>query len=251
LRLIDKCIHVGILDGEEFSSPDEGTVQGSSISPLLGNVYLHYVLDLWFERRVRGSLVGHGRLIRYADDAVLGFTRKDDAERVMSLLRERLAAFGLALHPEKTRLVRFGRPARVDRGSGAVPPGTFDFLGFTVYWRRSRRGAWMPAMKTRKASLRKAILAFGDWCRRHRHRSFEEQHAALSKKLKGHYQHFGVNGNIRCLQQVEHQVKRAWYKWLRRRGQRRPIIWERFTRYLERFPLPAPRLVVSIWTKAP
>lgn len=251
MRLIGKCLHVGVLDGEIFHSPDEGTVQGSIISPLLGNVYLHYVLDLWFERVVRPSLVGHGRLIRYADDAVLGFSRKDDAERVLTLLRDRMAAFGLTLHPAKTRLVRFGRPARFGRGSSPVSPGTFDFLGFTVYWRRSRRGAWVPAMKTRRASLRKAIVAFSDWCRRHRHMPLNRQHDVLSRKLQGHYQYFGVNGNSRCLQRVAHRVRRIWYKWLRRRGQRRPINGERFDRYLKRYPLPPPRIAVSIWNQAP
>lgn len=251
MRLIGKCLHVGVLDGEEFSTPEGGTVQGSIISPLLGNVYLHYVLDLWFERKVRPNLRGNARLFRYADDAVLTFERKDDAEHVMSVMRDRLAAFGLTLHPDKTRLVPFARPWRGKGGSYATPPGTFDFLGFTVYWRRTRRGAWVSTMRTRKASLRKAVTAFSEWCRRHRHRPLEEQHAALSRRLRGHYQYFGVNGNSRCLVQLIYQVRRIWHKWLRRRGQRKPISWKRFTRYLERFPLPAPRVCVAIWARAP
>jgi RNA-directed DNA polymerase len=251
MRLIGKCLHVGVLDGEEFSTPKEGTVQGSIISPLLGNVYLHYVLDLWFERKVRPKLRGKARLFRYADDAVLTFSRKDDAERVLSALRERLADFGLTLHPDKTRLVPFEAPWRERREPDVPPPGTFDFLGFTVYWRRTRRGTWVPAMKTRKASLRKAVTAFSDWCRRHRHRPLEEQHAALSRRLRGHYQYFGVNGNFRCMVQLLYQVRRIWHKWLRRRGQRSPIGWGRFRAYLERFPLPAPRVYVTIWAKAP
>ena len=175
MRLVGKCLHVGVLSGEQYSTPDEGTVQGSIISPLLGNVYLHYALDVWFEQEVRPTLEGHARLIRYADDAVLGFRRRDDAERVLGMLRERMAAFGLTLHPAKTRLVRFERPGSVDGGG----PDTFDFLGFTVYWRRTRRGGWRPAMKTRRASVQRFMANLTDWCRRHRHRSFSNRRFSL------------------------------------------------------------------------
>ena len=249
LRLVGKCLHVGVLDGEEFSEPDDGTAQGSIISPLLGNVYLHHALDLWFEREVRPGLRGHARLIRYADDFVIGFTTKEDAQRVMAALGERMATFGLTLHPDKTRILPFARPSRTDKGAGASAPGTFDFLGFTFHWRATRKGNWVPAMKTRRASLRKTLLRVGEWCRRHRHLSRAEQHAALSRKLYGHYQYFGVNGNSRCLDKVLHQVKRLWFKWLQRRGQRKPIRWKRFGAYLARFPLPAPRIRKQIWAR--
>lgn len=249
LRLVGKCLHVGVLDGEEFTEPDDGTAQGSIISPLLGNVYLHHALDLWFEREVRPGLRGHARLIRYADDFVIGFTTKEDAQRVMAALGERMATFGLTLHPDKTRILPFARPSRTDKGAGASGPGTFDFLGFTFHWRATRKGNWVPAMKTRRASLRKTLLRVGEWCRRHRHLSRAEQHAALSRKLYGHYQYFGVNGNSRCLDKVLHQVKRLWFKWLQRRGQRKPIRWKRFGAYLARFPLPAPRIRKQIWAR--
>jgi len=247
LRLVGKCLHVGVLDGEEFTEPEDGTAQGSIISPLLGNVYLHHVLDLWFEREVRPRMKGHARLIRYADDFVIGFTNKEDAGRVLEVLGKRMAAFGLTLHPDKTRIVAFARPSRTGKSAGTSAPGTFDFLGFTLHWRVSRRGNWVPAMKTRKASLRKTLLGVGEWCRRHRHYARAEQHAVLSRKLRGHYEYFGVNGNSRCLDRVLHQVKRIWFKWLQRRGQRRPLRWKRFSEYLARFPLPAPRLRKRIW----
>jgi RNA-directed DNA polymerase len=247
LRLVGKCLHVGVLDGEEFTKPEDGTVQGSIISPLFGNVYLHHVLDLWFEREVHPRLRGHARLIRYADDFVIGFTRKEDAESVLVELRERMAAFGLTLHPDKTRIIPFARPSRT--GTGASAPGAFDFLGFTLHWRWSRGGSWVPGMKTRKASIRKTLLRVGEWCRRHRHRPRAEQHAALSRKLHGHYEYFGVNGNFRCLNQVLHRVERLWFKWLQRRGQRKPLRWKRFGPYLDLFPLPAPRIRKQIWAR--
>lgn len=249
LRLVGKCLHVGVLDGEEFTKPEDGTAQGSIISPLLGNVYLHHALDLWFEREVHPRLRGHARLIRYADDFVIGFTRKEDAERVLAVLGKRMAAFGLTLHPDKTRIIPFARPSRTDKGTGASAPGTFDFLGFTHHWKVSRKGNWVPGMKTRKASSRKTLLRVGAWCRRHRHRPRAEQHAALCRKLQGHYEYFGVNGNIRCLKQVLHRVKSLWFKWLQRRGQRKPLRWKRFNAYLALFPLPEPRICKQIWAR--
>jgi hypothetical protein len=240
---------VGVLDGEEFTKPEDGTAQGSIISPLLGNVYLHHALDLWFERVVRPRLRGHARLIRYADDFVIGFARKEDAERVLAVLGKRMAAFGLTLHPDKTRIIPFARPRRTDKGAGASGPEIFDFLGFTIHWRVSRKGNWVPGMKTRKASSRKTLHRVGAWCRRHRHRPRAEQHAALCRKLQGHYEYFGVNGNIRCLKQVLHRVKSLWFKWLQRRGQRKPLRWKRFNAYLALFPLPEPRICKQIWAR--
>ncbi len=246
LRLIGKCLHVGVLDGEEFSEPDEGTVQGSILSPLLGNVYLHQVLDQWFEHEVKPRLSGHARLIRYADDFVMGFERKADAERVLKVLHQRMAKFGLTLHPDKTRLFPFGRPsANQKKGKG---PATFDFLGFTVFWHRSRRGAWRLGMKTRKARLRRALNALHDWCMRHMHLSRKEQHASLSRRIRGHFQYFGVNGNVRSLSYLLQRVERLWLKALRCRGQRaRRLTWQRFSCYLQAFPLPQPRVYAQIW----
>ena len=154
LRLIGKCLHVGVLDGEAMVEPELGTAQGSVLSPLLGNVYLHYVLDLWFETEVKPRLQGKATLIRYCDDFIIGFEREDDARRVVAVLDKRLGRFGLALHPDKTRLLPFWRPPTTQQsGKG---PATFDFLGFTFYWARTRKGHWRMACKTRRASLRRA-----------------------------------------------------------------------------------------------
>ena len=245
MRLLGKCLQAGVLDGEVFTRPEEGTAQGSIISPLLGNVYLHYALDQWFEQVVRPRLRGNARLIRYADDFILGFERKEEAEKVMAVLHKRMAKLGLALHPDKTRLVDLRRP-RLAKKSGKGSD-SLVFLGFTIFWKRTHRGTTTLRMKTRKASFQRAIKALGDYCRRHRHRPLEEQHAALRSRLLGHYAYFGVTGNQRCLGALLYFATRIWHKWLRRRGQRKPITWERFTKYLEKFPLPQPRIHVQLW----
>jgi RNA-directed DNA polymerase len=246
LRLIGKCLHVGVLDGEEFSEPDVGTAQGSILSPLLGNVYLHHVLDLWFERDVRPRLRGQAHLVRYADDFVIGLEHEDDARRVMAVLHRRFERFGLRLHPDKTRIVPFGRPH--DDQKEGKGPGTFDFLGFTVYWTRSRRGKWVPRLKTRTARLRRAITAVAEHCRRHRHDPVKGQQAALKRRLVGYYNYFGVNGNLRALSLLAQAAERAWWKWLNRRSQRARLDWVRFRdRILRVFPLPRPGIRVQIW----
>ena len=245
LRLIGKCLHVGVLDGDVFSRPEIGTAQGSVLSPILGNIYLHNVLDLWFETEAKPRLRGRATLIRYCDDFVIGFECKDDARRVMEVLGQRLGRFGLSLHPDKTRLVPFRRPPMRQRsGKG---PATFDFLGFTLYWVRSRTGRWRMGCKTRRARLRRAIQSVHEWCRRHRHQPVTVQHAALRRRLQGHINYFGVNGNSRSLELLVRATERAWFKWLRRRSQRGRLTWDRFSALLEQCPLPRPRITVRIW----
>ena len=244
MRLVGKCLHVGVLDGEEYSEPAEGTAQGSVLSPLLGNIYLHNVLDLWIERDVKPRLRGRCVLVRYADDFVIALERQDDAERVMDALHKRMEKYGLTLHPEKTRLFAFSPPSGDDDGKGNA---TFDLLGFTLYWRRTRRGSWAMWCKTRRARVSRAIKAAADWCRRHRHLTVKDQHAALKRRIQGHINYFGVNGNIESLDRVVRGVRRAWRKWLNRRSQRARVSWERFLEIEERFPLPRPHVVVDIW----
>jgi RNA-directed DNA polymerase len=247
LRLIGKCLHVGVLDGEEFSKPETGTAQGSVLSPLLGNIYLHHVLDVWFEREVKPRLRGRALLVRYADDLVMGFERKEDAERVMAVLGKRMARYGLTLHPEKTRLLDYRRPPSEQKvGKG---PSTFDFLGFTMHWRRTRRGRWEMWCKTRGARLRRSIKAVYDWCRSHRHWAVKDQHTALVRRVNGHYNYFGVNGNGSALSTFLRHVTKAWCKWLQRRSQKTRMKWERYTQMLGVFPLPPPLIKVQIWER--
>jgi len=146
MRLVGKCLHVGVLDGEDYTEPDVGTAQGSVLSPMLGNIYLHHVLDVWLDREVKPRLRGKTCLVRYADDLVIGFQRPEEAEMVMAMLKQRMAEYGLRLHPEKTRLVPFRRPSRwQDGGKG---PGTFDFLGFTLLWQKTMKGRWGQNFRT-------------------------------------------------------------------------------------------------------
>ncbi len=246
LRLVGKCLHAGILDGSELSEPDVGTVQGSSLSPMLGNIFLHHVLDRWFERDVRPRMHGEVHLIRYADDFVIAFEREDDARRVAEVLPKRFERYGLTLHPDKTRLLFYGRPPRDQRkGKG---PASFDFLGFTHHWYRTRGGRWEPGVKTRTARLRRAIAVVADYCRRHRHRPVKEQHASLERRLVGHFNYFGVNGNFRSLKLLVRGAEHFWRKWLRRRSQRTRLTWKRFrATILRAFPLPSPTIRVQIW----
>jgi len=244
-RLVGKCLHVGVLEGEEFSEPEIGTAQGSILSPLLGNIYLHYVLDVWFEHEAKPRLKGKATLVRYADDFVIAFEYREDAERVMAVLGRRMEKFGLSLNPTKTRLVPFGRPLR--SSGGAKGPATIDFLGFTLYWRSARWGGWRVTCKTRSARLTRAIQSVYDWCRSHRHLSIKAQHSALASRLRGHFNYFGVNGNIRSLVALWHKAQMAWLKWLNRRSQRKRFNWERFTDLQRDFPLPRPRITVQLW----
>ena len=243
MRLVGKCLHVGILDGEEYFEPDVGTTQGSVLSPLLGNIYLHHVLDVWFDKDVKPRLRGRATLVRYADDFIILFEHHEDAARVQKVLGQRLARYGLTLHPEKTRLVTF-KPPQGGSGKGTA---TFDFLGFTLFWRKSRKDAWTVAFKTRRASLRRSIRAIAAWCRSHRHLAVRDQHVTLRRKLQGHFNYFGVNGNVRCLQQLTRQVERTWMKWLERRSQRGGMFWAKYKKLLQAFPLPRPRVMVQIW----
>lgn len=248
LRLIGKCLHVGVLDGEEYSEPDEGTAQGSVLSPVLGNIYLHHVLDVWFEQDVKPRLRGRAHLFRYADDGVLTFEREDDARKVMGVITKRFEKYGLRLHPEKTQVVRYERPNQgSSKGKG---PGTFDFLGFTHYWRRSRKGNWVPRVKTRKARLRRFVNAVADLCRRHRHEEVKEQHASLKRRIEGHFNYFGVNGNVSSLRHVVQASEAMWHKWLNRRSQRSHLNWNRFKDLLRSYPLPRVRVRVQLWSPA-
>jgi group II intron reverse transcriptase/maturase len=250
-RVIDKWLNAGVLEEGRLWHPDAGTPQGGVISPLLANIYLHEVLDTWFERDVKPRLHGPAHLVRYADDFIICFERKDDAERVMAVLPKRFGKYGLTLHPEKTRLVPFERPSRNDEPPRTGRPGSFDFLGFTHYWGRSRKGTWVVKRKTAKRRLARAIRRIHVWCKRNRHLAISEQHAALRKKLVGHYGYYGVTGNNRSLDQFRLQVGRAWKRWLCRRSranQRKS--WEWYSRATQTYKLPAPRIVHSIYRAA-
>lgn len=250
-RQIDKWLKAGVMSEGLTTRPALGTPQGGVISPLLANIYLHEVLDRWFEEEVRPRLRGRGFMIRYADDVVMAFSSRHDAERVLAVLPKRLARYGLALHPDKTQRVRFERPPRrASRRPG--DPGTFDFLGLTHYWGRSRRGNWVVKRKTSAARLRRSIKATTEWLRRNRHWRVPDQHAMLCRVLLGHYRYYGVTTNHASLCRFAHRVTLAWCKWLRRRSQRTRLTKERFfEEFLKRHPLPEPRCYASVYRQTP
>lgn len=246
LRHVVKWLKAGVLEERRLWHPEMGTPQGGVISPVLANIYLHDVLDVWFEREVKPRLKGRAFLIRYADDAVLGFSLEEDAQRVLEVLPKRFAKYGLTLHPEKTRLVRFAPKQHDDDDD----PGTFDFLGFTHYWGKSRKDEAIIKRKTASKRLRRSLTRISQWCRAHRHDRLKTQHQALARKMRGHYGYYGITGNGRMLTAYKHAVESIWQRWLSRRSQRAKIKWERFKQLLRVFPLPLPRVVHSIYRVA-
>jgi group II intron reverse transcriptase/maturase len=253
LRLIDKWLQAGVMEDGAVTTPEAGSSQGGVISPLLSNVYLHYVLDEWFEKEVKPRLRGQGFLIRYADDFVIGFTQEEDAKRVLAVLPQRLGKYGLTIHPEKTRLIPFRRPPRAGGGSGSgsgTSPGAFTLLGLTHYWGRSLRGNWVVKRKTDSSRLSRAVRSIARWCRLHRHDPIEEQQHTLSQKVRGHYAYYGITGNMRWLEWFRCAVVRRWQKWLNRRNGLRKLVWDHFNRLLRRYPLPWPRVVHSVYARA-
>ena len=242
LRLLRRWLCAGVLEAGSVVPTETGTPQGGVISPLLANIYLHYVLDLWAERRMRRALRGEMVLVRYADDAVVGFQYRDDAERFQCALAVRLAQFGLTLNGAKTRLLEFGRFAAERAARRGRKPATFDFLGFTHICGRSRRGAFQVRRKTSKPRLRRFVTATWRWCKANRHVPVPVQWAILCGKLRGHYQYYGVAGNRNALQGVYERAVRAWRQWLNGRSQRARMHWGHFTALLRRYPLPRPVL---------
>jgi group II intron reverse transcriptase/maturase len=241
VRLVGKWLNAGIQEGGSLTQLETGTPQGGVISPLLSNIFLHTVLDEWFVQQVQPRLRGRSFLIRYADDFVIGCEFEDDAQRVLGVLAKRLAKYGLSLHPDKTRLVRFRRPSRGK--TQAEGNGTFEFLGFTHYWTLSRRGFWVIKRRTARKKLRRSMLAISQWCRRNRHEPMAEQCKTLGQKLRGHYGYYGIVGNYPSLRAVYQHTRQVWRKWLSRRSWRSYVTWERFLELEEFFVLPAPRIV--------
>jgi len=253
LRLIGKWLHAGVMEEGTLSYPESGTPQGGVISPLLANVYLHEVLDRWYAEEVQPRLKGRGFLVRYADDFVMTFDEEADARRVLTVLHKRFARYGLTLHPDKTRLVAFRAPARNRAGNddqSGAGPGTFDFLGFTHYWGKSRRGKWVVYRKTAKGRLRRALQAVAQWCRSARHRLLSEQHQILVRKLRGHFQYYGITGNGRKIADFRHKVFLIWRKWLARRSRHTPGGLRGLGQRLERYPLPSAVVVHSVYRHA-
>jgi RNA-directed DNA polymerase len=242
-RMIDKWLKAGVLEEGRLSFPGVGTPQGGVISPMLANVFLHYVLDEWFAEQVQPRLRSGSALIRYCDDFVMLFACKDDAERVQAVLGKRLAKFGLELHPDKTRLIDFRPPAKRVSAETTLPT-TFTFLGFLHAWSRPRKGkAATVWQRTAKDRLARTLKAINQQCRRMRSWPIAEQQRRLSRMLEGHFAYFGITGNYQRLASVVHWTRRIWRKWLSRRSWKSYVTWEQFLRLVARYPLPAARIV--------
>lgn len=247
VRLIGKWLNAGVLEGGVVHRAETGSPQGGVISPLLANIYLHEVLDGWWAKEVLPRLRGKAFLVRYADDFVMVFERQGDAHRVHDALPKRFGRYGLRLHPDKTRLVPFRHPARrPPLGDGIEPDaGSFDFLGFTHVWDKSRNKKWIPRQRTATGRLTRALRTVRAWLRANLHQPLAEQVATLGQKLEGHYRYFGITGNYDALARFYHEVCRAWKLWLDRRSQRARTSWARFGRRAQRW-LPRPVLYRSV-----
>jgi group II intron reverse transcriptase/maturase len=245
LRLIRKWIQVGVIEEGRLLMSETGTGQGQPISPILANIYLHYILDEWFEEVVKPRMKGKAHEIRFADDAILCFEHKEDAEKVKEVLAKRFSRFGLTLHPEKTRLVEFGRYAAGNAKKQGMKPQTFDFLGFTHMCARSRKGKFTVHVKTIGKRLRRGLKAIAEWCQKHRHEPVDVQQKTLNAKLRGHYQYYGRPTNYRCLQQFYRIVRWIWKQALSRRTRGRWLTWSRYMEILRQHPLLLPRIMHS------
>ena len=244
LRLISKWLHAGVMERGEMHYPEAGTPQGGVISPMLANVFLHEVLDLWFERDVKPRLHGQARLFRFADDAVMVFAHEKDARRCFEALVKRCEKYGLTLHPEKTRLFNFRRPdRRSSKDDDDAGPRTFDLLGFTHFWQQSlKEKKWVVMRKTARDRFRRSVKAVTTWCNKHRHVPVPAQRLTLSRKIRGHYAYYGIAFNARALARFLYCVSMAWWAALRRRSQR-GMPWARMDALLRKLPLPKPRIV--------
>jgi group II intron reverse transcriptase/maturase len=226
LRLIGKWLNAGVLEEGILTYPEKGTPQGGVVSPMLANIFLHHVLDEWFVKEVKPRMKGCCFLIRFADDFIIGCEREGDARRILKVLPKRFGRFGLSIHPEKTALIQFSKPGSKSGSDGGN--GTFDFLGFTHYWAKSRWGRWVIKRMTARKRIRRAKKALWQWCRNNRHRPLKEQHRILCHKLRGHFQYYAIRGNFWSLETILRHAKKAWRYWLSRRSQKSYIPWEKF-----------------------
>ena len=244
INLIRRWLKAGVMEDGAIHPSDEGTPQGGSISVLLSNLYLHYVLDLWFERVVRGRLRGEARLVRYIDDFVICFQYREDAIRVEAALRRRLEKFSLTLEPDKTRLVEFGRFAQRQAGKrGRTRPETLYFLGMTLYCSRNLKGNFKVGMRTEKSRLRRSLATLRERMRQIRHFAITDQAQEINLILRGHYAYYGIAGNLRSLLKVYRTVERYWRKMLQSRSRDgKRLTWEIFSKIKERCPLLRPKL---------
>ena len=243
IGLIGKWLNAGVVEKDSIHYPACGSPQGGSISPMIANIFLHHVLDEWYVQQAKPRLQGRSFLIRFADDFVLGCEVAADADRLMAVLPKRFEKYGLTIHPDKSKMIRFKWPGKFSANSGN---GTFDFLGFTHYWGRSRNGNWVIKRQTMKKRQARAMRNLHVYCRNNKHDSVKEQHQQLSAKLHGLYNYYGISGNYRQLWMLYQHVRSCWRYWLGRRTRDGYISWKRFSQFLEVWKLPRPRITKMV-----
>jgi len=249
LRLIARFLKAGVVSEGRYLETTEGTPQGSILSPILANIYLHYVLDLWFYRIIKPRLKGYARLIRYADDFIVGFQSEREAKNFTDALRLRLAKFGLAMAEEKSRTIEFGRYRALQARRNGKRLPTFDFLGFTHYCDRTRSDGFKLSRKTARTRLKRTLTAMNEWLKRTRNRMpLLDWWSILAAKIRGHYNYYGISGNLRSLQRFYQRTTRIAYKWINRRSQKPSYNWDGFNRWLQYHPLPKPRIWHSCYS---
>jgi hypothetical protein len=240
------------MENGKIEPSEQGTPQGGVASPILANIYLHYVLDMWFERKFKASSQQYMGMVRYCDDFVVMFESRKDAERFLTELRDRFAKFGLAVSEEKTRLIEVGRKAWERNRKARKKSETFNFLGFTHYATKSRKGHFIVGHKTAKENLRRKLKTMKDWLKGVRNAApHKVWRPILNAKLIGHYNYFGISGNMRCIQQYYYKTKGFLFKWLNRRSQKKSLNWQGYQDYLLNQPLPSPCIRYNLYVLKP
>ena len=248
LRLVSRFLKAGIMENDEKYDTDMGTPQGGIISPILGNVYLHYVLDLWFEKKIKKESRGEAYLIRYCDDFICCFQYKEDADNFYEKLIKRLKDFGLEMAEDKTKIIEFGRYAEENRAKrGEGKPETFDFLGFTHYCSKSKKGNFIVKRKTSKKKFKAKLRKSKEWLRINMHEPVESLIKRLNAKLVGHYRYYGITNNYEMINSFKFRVTRQLFWVLNRRSQKRSCNWVKFKRMMEIFPIAKPKIYVNMY----
>jgi group II intron reverse transcriptase/maturase len=249
LKLIARFLKAGVMEEGKYMETDQGTPQGGVISPVLANIYLHYVLDLWYEKQVKRETRGYTQMTRYADDFIVCFQNKDEAEAFGDKLKERLAKFGLRISEAKSRTIAYGRKAWQQAKEQGGKPATFDFLGFTHYCATSRNGKFRAGRKTSRKKLTQKLKAMNEWLKEVRNQMpLKAWWQVLRQKLTGHYRYYGISGNTYGLLSYYHETVRLAHKWVNRRSQKKSFDWARYRRYLQWNPLPEPKIYHRTYT---
>lgn len=243
LRMIKKFLKAGVMEDGVINATNEGTPQGGIISPILSNIYLHYALDLWIEKQIKRDIKGYIEIVRYCDDFIIMVQYKEEADNILKMLEERLNKFGLDLSKEKTKLIEFGKFARINAENNNKKPATFNFLGFTHYSDKKRNGKFKVGRKTDGKKLRTKLKEMNEWLKKTVNKmELKEWWPKLCAKLRGHYEYYGVSGNYENILSYYYFVCKLVYKRINKRSQKRSMNWEQFRMYLKEFPLPLPRI---------